>query len=224
MAALFDLTPPELLNAPFPHFSVPQFLPIDRADELLNWFETTPAWRRHVEDGFYDTYDLDLHQAKLPVPLTSLLSDETIRLLRLYMEESFGTRLTHHVDVMGHKLQVGQVIRVHSDYGPVGQTHRLVIQVNRQWSAEQGGILMLFDREDPDETEGINRYYLPANRSAVGFEISPFSHHAVSPVVSGDRYTLVYSFYAVDGYRKFEPEPAEQTQGVYGGIEAVRYV
>ncbi|AQG78827.1 cyclophane-containing peptide 2OG-Fe(II) oxygenase YhhC [Spirosoma montaniterrae] len=212
MAALFNLTPPERLDAPFPHVAIRHFLSVGTADELLSWFETTPAWRRHVEDGFYDTYDLDLRRAELPASLTTLISTDTTNQLRLYMEAIFGTRLTEQTDVMGHKLQVGQVIRVHSDYGPVGQTHRLVIQVNRHWSTAQGGILMLFDRENPDETEGINRYYLPANQSAVGFEISPYSHHAVSPIIHGDRYTLVYSFYALDGYRKFETEPALQTE------------
>lgn len=204
MNRFFNLTPPALLPAPFPHFAVREFLLPDMAETLLTWFESSADWNRHFEDGFYDTYEIDMQHIDLPPSLMPLLGDETLTALRRYFETAFGIRLNDKVDVMGHKLQVGQVIRVHSDYGPVGQTHRLVIQLNRHWTVANGGILMMFDSEEPDENSTASRYYLPASRSAYGFEISPYSYHAVSPIVRGDRYTLVYSFYDVNGYQKFE--------------------
>jgi hypothetical protein len=46
------------------------------------------------------------------------------------------------------------------------------------------------------EVETLDDVILPTSRSAFGFEISTASYHAISQVHQGDRYTLVFSFYA----------------------------
>ena len=75
---------------------------------------------------------------------------------------------------------------------PVGQeTYRLLVQLNRGWHDEQGGMLMLFSSASPDDVRRIIR---PLHGSAFAFRITPQSFHAVSTVRSGERFTLVYSF------------------------------
>jgi hypothetical protein len=46
------------------------------------------------------------------------------------------------------------------------------------------------------EVETLEEVISPTSRSGFGFEISNSSYHAVSQVYQGDRYTLVFSFYA----------------------------
>ncbi|QHN05363.1 2OG-Fe(II) oxygenase [Granulicella sp. WH15] len=97
------------------------------------------------------------------------------------------------IDITAHKLNRTQKIRIHNDARPDGETHRFLIQLNRGWSDENGGMLMLFRGPEVETLEDV---ILPTSRSAFGFEISPASYHAVSQVHQGDRYTLVFSFYA----------------------------
>ena len=56
-------------------------------------------------------------------------------------------------------------------------------------------LYMLFNSADASD---VHRIFPPANDSAVGFAISPKSHHAVSTVHGGERFTLVFSFYGAD--------------------------
>ncbi len=100
------------------------------------------------------------------------------------------------VEVTAHKLVSGQTIRVHNDYRPKGETHRLLIQLNRGWADEQGGLLLLFGSAGANDVRRILR---PTHRSAMAFAISPLSFHAVSTIQRGERYTLVYSFQAAHG-------------------------
>ena len=88
----------------------------------------------------------------------------------------------------------GQRIRIHNDFIPGRETHRLLLQLNRDWSEDCGGMLLMFQRPQPD---GISRMIQPSSCSALGFAISPDSHHAVSTVHKGQRFTLVYSFYGL---------------------------
>ena len=89
------------------------------------------------------------------------------------------------------RLVVGQTIRVHNDYIGGAETHRMLVQLNRGWDAANGGLLMLFDS---DRAEDVSAVIIPRHGSALAFAISPKSFHAVSTIVSGARFTLVYTF------------------------------
>jgi Rps23 Pro-64 3,4-dihydroxylase Tpa1-like proline 4-hydroxylase len=95
------------------------------------------------------------------------------------------------VEANAHKLLPGQTIRVHNDFIGREETHRAIIQVNRDWTESSGGLLMLFSSPSPDD---VMRVVRPLHASGAGFEISPASFHAVSKIHAGERYTLVYSF------------------------------
>ena len=56
---------------------------------------------------------------------------------------------------------------------------------------------MLFNSADPGD---VHRVLMPLTGSIVGFEISEKSNHAVSVVLDGERFAVVYSLYAYDGH------------------------
>jgi Rps23 Pro-64 3,4-dihydroxylase Tpa1-like proline 4-hydroxylase len=91
-----------------------------------------------------------------------------------------------------HKLAPGQRIRIHNDYIAGQESHRVLVQLNRGWTDDNGGVLLFFGSEDAGD---IRKAFRPLHDSCVAFEISQQSHHAVTPVARGERYTLVYSFY-----------------------------
>ncbi len=61
---------------------------------------------------------------------------------------------------------------------------------------DNGGLLCVFDGNPSAKKQTKQKLLLPAHRSAFAFEISNRSFHAVTPVVTGERYTLSYTFYA----------------------------
>lgn len=157
----------------------------------LNWFEGNAPWKL-VETDFYEQYEFSFLDAHPPAPLSFLREQSFLDDLRRKVGEKFSTGLGGRVDVTAHKLIKGQRIRLHNDFIPDQETHRLLIQLNRGWKDEDGGFLMFFNSSDPSD---IHKVIRPTHNSLVGFAISPGSNHAVSTVHGGERFTLVYSFY-----------------------------
>jgi Rps23 Pro-64 3,4-dihydroxylase Tpa1-like proline 4-hydroxylase len=187
-----DLSSAISRTRPFPCFTVPQVISKELEDALLAWFESEAPWRLAVMD-FYEQYEFDFRDVDLPSTLKPLFSEDTLSELRQNVGALLGTPLKSQMDITAHKLNRSQKIRIHNDARPDGETHRLLIQLNRGWNDENGGLLMLF--RGP-EVEMLDDVIVPTSRSAFGFEISSASYHAVSQVYQSDRYTLVFSFYA----------------------------
>ena len=189
---LFRLESPELFIEPFPYLTAAEGLGSVNSSAFLEWLETVAPWNL-VEQDFYEQYEFSLLDAPLPPHLKFLTERRFLGDLRAKVEEAFGTRLSERIDCTVHKLVQGQTIRIHNDYIPGEETHRLLLQLNRGWGDDQGGYLMLFSSQDPSD---VHRVLLPANESVFGFAISEGSHHAVSTVHGGERFTIVFSFYA----------------------------
>jgi Rps23 Pro-64 3,4-dihydroxylase Tpa1-like proline 4-hydroxylase len=177
-------------SAPFPHAVAYRLLASSFAEQVLQWLEREAAWRLRVE-SFYEQYELNLHQAGLPAHLRDLVAGETIDLLADRMLAPLTQDGLVLMEANAHKLLPGQTVKIHNDYIDGAETHRVLIQLNRDWTDENGGLLMLFS--GPNATE-VARIIRPINCSAMAFEISPTSFHAVSTILAGARHTLVYSF------------------------------
>jgi Rps23 Pro-64 3,4-dihydroxylase Tpa1-like proline 4-hydroxylase len=177
---------------PFPCFTVAQVVATELEEALLTWFESEAPWRLTVMD-FYEQYEFDFRDVNLPVNLKPLFSEDTLVELRRNVGTLLGVALKPQIEITAHRLNRSQKIRIHNDARPDGETHRFLIQLNRGWSEANGGLLMLF--RGP-QVETLDDVIPPTSRSAFGFEISTASYHAVSQVHQGDRYTLVFSFYA----------------------------
>ena len=175
----------------FDHF-VGQARPSHAYRAWLDWLEAEAPWELTVTD-FYEQHEFSLLHTVLPTFLQHLTCQQTLTTLRNRMFRHFREPVSERVDVTAHKLSEGQTIRIHNDFIPKGETHRLLLQLNRSWHPSHGGYLMFFSGPEP---ESLGKVIEPNNGSVQAFVISPQSYHAVSTVHGGERFTIVYSFYA----------------------------
>ena len=174
---------------PFPYFSISQVLSADKAEQLLLWFKASELWS-FTKTSFYTQYEFSLMGVTLPASLDFLNSGTTLQYLTENFERYFGKKLSV-TDITAHKLIDGHKMGVHNDFVGSAETHRLIIQLNDNWSEANGGYLMLFNSKEPSDVAKIIR---PLHNTGIGFEISDHSYHAVSAVHDFTRYTLVYTF------------------------------
>ena len=177
---------------PFPYFTATAALGQDLSSCLLRWLEFDARWNL-VEADFYEQHELCGTEGQLPEFVSSLRSPVFLDAVRQTMGDIFNRSFKSRIDWTVHKLLTGQRIRIHNDFLNTGETHRVVVHLNRGWSLAQGGFLMLFNSSNPVD---IHRVLMPLTKSVVGFEISEKSNHAVSRVVNGERFAVVYSLYA----------------------------
>ncbi|MGO3346764.1 MAG: cyclophane-containing peptide 2OG-Fe(II) oxygenase YhhC [Marinomonas sp.] len=190
-----NISTASLINAPFEHFSITEAISLETQNQYLTWLEESAPWRL-IETDFYEQYEFSLLEQKFSKPIDQLASAETLDDLRQHVASLFNANLSDRVDVTAHKLIPGQTIRIHNDFIPGEETHRVLVQLNRDWIDDYGGQLMLFSGPEPDQ---ISKIVPPQSGSIQGFAISPESHHAVSTVHGGERFTIVYSFFSDAG-------------------------
>ncbi len=178
-------------SAPFQYFVSREAFDDASSLSILEWLETSAPWRL-VETEFYEQFEFNFSDVRLPHLLSFLQEQSFLDDLRAKVERLFDITLCNRIDLNAHKLLSGQRIRIHNDFIPGQETHRLLIQLNREWSDENGGLLIFFNSPDPADMYSVFR---PIHNSMIGFAISHKSHHAVSTIHNGERYTLVYSFY-----------------------------
>lgn len=179
-------------NKTFKYFSDISGFSEQESEGILTWFETLAPWVR-VNADFYDQYEFSLHDVDLPSQFQFFTDQSFIKKLRNYIEQAFNSfKLGEYSDVVAHKLVLGDTIGIHNDYIEGQETHRILFHFNRGWSEENGGFFMVFSEDKPESLVDI---ILPTHGSVHGFEISKQSHHAVSKVNMGERYSLIYSFY-----------------------------
>lgn len=183
------------ITEPYSFAKSKDFLDAKQAQDILVWFENAP-WHLTVTD-FYSQYEFLLDESNVPENLNFLISHQTKSKLKELMEQLFDCKFNDTVDVVAHRLCKNQVIKIHNDYIEEAdfeiETHRLLIQLNHGWLESNGGYLMIFASDNAND---IVEAILPEHNSMFAFEISPNSHHAVSEIHSGLRYTLIFNFYA----------------------------
>ena len=175
----------------FRHAQLPELLEPSTADATLAWFQSTAPWRLHIA-SFYEQFEFSLLGNGPPNHLQCLTTPAFIGELKSQLALSLGeTSDLELTEIAAHKLTPGQTIRIHNDFIGGEETHRILIQLNGGWTVDNGGLLMLFGS---DEAADVRTIVLPEHRSCFAFEIGPESYHAVSRIIHGDRYTLVYTF------------------------------
>lgn len=178
--------------SPFQYATMLRCLSTELGDGLLAWFESDAPWRL-TQTEFYEQYEFSCWDN--PSPLAAFLtSREVLDLVRAEMTEIFARRFEDAVDVVCHRLLPTQKIGIHNDYLVGQETHRLTLQLNRGLTDTDGGVLMLFNSNDPAD---IHKLLHPLSLSGFAFAISADSHHAVSQVHGGERFSVIYSFRAL---------------------------
>ncbi len=182
----------ELRSQPFRYFLALRCIGSDAESALLDWFETDAPWRLTTTD-FYQQYEFSMLDTPLPASVSSLTAPDRIATIRRNMAAVFDVVFDERTRLVAHKLTPRQRIAIHNDHLSGEETHRLIVQLNRGLRDEDGGFFMLFSSNDPHD---VHRIIRPASGSGIGFEIGERSNHAVSRLYGGERYTLVYSFFA----------------------------
>jgi Rps23 Pro-64 3,4-dihydroxylase Tpa1-like proline 4-hydroxylase len=186
----FNLENAIVEESPFPHFTANSILTQEKIGEVFQWFQHTHIWKL-VETNFYEQYEFSLLHTDLPENMQFLVSEENLSYMKDKYIHGFKITALSLVDVVAHKLVNEQKIGIHNDFINGEETHRLVLQINPYWKDENGGLLLLFKSSKPED---IVKIIKPTNNSALGFEISKRSHHAVSKIYDFTRYTIVYTF------------------------------
>jgi Rps23 Pro-64 3,4-dihydroxylase Tpa1-like proline 4-hydroxylase len=178
-------------DSPFPYFVGGKGLTDEASVLLLDWFESEAPWNL-IEAEFYEQYEFNFLAVDLPPAVKPILETQTFLRIKNFVEDKFKIQLADRIDLTAHKLLPGQTIRIHNDFIPGAETHRVLIQINRGWNDENGGLLLFFNSQ---EASDIHRAFRPLHNSCVAFAISARSLHAVSTIRASARYTLVYSLY-----------------------------
>lgn len=193
MSTLLRLANLQGFTKPFPYVVSPEALDLEASRAVLAWLEAAAPWKL-VETDFYEQFECSLWDVPLPTTLTFLCEPAFLTALKTRVAELFGVAMSHRVDITAHKLLPGQRIRLHNDFIPGAETHRLLLQFNRGWREDDGGLLLCFYSADSAD---IHKIFRPVHNSAFGFAITATSYHAVSTIHAGERFTIVYSFYEI---------------------------
>lgn len=191
MSTPLRLSNVEVFSNPFHYIVSSEAFDPDVGHTVLAWLEADAPWEL-VEADFYEQFEFSLWEAQLPPRLSFLREHTFLTAIKQRIAELFGVDLGQRVDITAHKLVPEQRIRIHNDFIPGAETHRLLMQLNRNWQDNNGGLLLFFNSGNPAD---IHKIFRPVHNTAVGFAITAASFHAVSAIQAGERFTLVYSFY-----------------------------
>jgi hypothetical protein len=175
------LLSPNYHDQPFAFFSVACAFPPEHCAALEQLFLQEDAWQ--LQEGEF--YRCSMREVTELVPV-NFQNDVLAR-----MRELTRLPLVNRVAVTAQRMQPGQVIGVHSDRPLMGyEMARLIVQLNRDWQSEHGGILQLFESIEGEVVLSVN----PEFNTALGFLLHADSYHAVSEVTRL-RQTVVFNFW-----------------------------
>jgi len=194
------LLQPKQHNEPFPFFFVKAAFSEEHCHMLEQLFLQNNTWQ-HQDGEFYRCSLCDVTET---IPAT-FLSNITIR-----MREVTGLPLTNRVLVTAQRMLPGQVIGIHSDRPLLGyEMVRLVVQLNREWQAEHGGVLELYSSSEGNPIFSIK----PKYNKAVGFLLDAHSYHGVTEVTQ-PRQSVVFNFWHMAN----TPELADHIEALFANL------
>ncbi|MBM7846654.1 cyclophane-containing peptide 2OG-Fe(II) oxygenase YhhC [Herpetosiphon giganteus] len=186
---------------PFTFYIINNFFSEDKNEFLLQWLKKDISWKYHRE-SFFEQFERHLNYTTKVSSCPWLVSSEYHNELLNMMESLFNIEFSDRVEIVAHKLIAGQGIGIHTDEPHEGtESHRVVVQLNSHFIDTYGGHLIFFRNQNPDSIHTIIR---PINNTAIAFELSSLSYHAVNNVTDGERYTLVFSFWRKDSLNMVE--------------------
>ena len=188
-------------DSPFPFFYDNSAFSEEQCAALEGLFLQDGEWQ-HRDGAFYRCSLMDVTEH---VPATFQM--EVLGRMR----EITGLPLTNRVLVTAQRMQPGQVIGIHSDRPLVGyEIVRLVVQLNKHWQAEHGGVLELFSSPESEAVFRVN----PEYNKAFGFLLHVDSYHAVTEA-SQPRQTVVFNFW----HAANTPELAAHVQALFAYMQ-----
>lgn len=179
----------EFNSKPFPYFFSKKVFDEKTAEDLLNLLKHNPKWKLH-KGNFFEQFECFLQRDEK----YSILYDKNIiKVIKHKMQMIFKKEFDDKIEIVGHKMVPGQSIEIHNDNpNDENETHRLIIQLNEGFKDSSGGDLIFFNSNN---SKDIYRAFPPIHNTAIGMEFSKKSHHAVTKISYGNRYTIIYSFW-----------------------------
>lgn len=154
---------------------------------LFHYCKNINKWH-FSETNFYEQYECYLGEnSPLPEEISGILKETSIKFLKSWAEEHFKRPLKDDYEIVVHKLIKDQYIDVHTDFHENVNICRFVVQLDD--NNYSGGELSLIDNN--------NESVLIPNRNNLGLTFIPSIHsfHKVNKVLSGERFSIVYTFY-----------------------------
>ena len=166
---------------PFPFFFVNAAFSAEQCATLDQLFSQDIEWKQR---------DNALYRCSMSDVTTTIPETFKAEILAR-MREITGLPLVNRMLVTAQRMLPGQVIGLHSDRPFLGyEIARLVVQLNKQWMPEHGGVLELFSSPEGVAVFSVN----PEYNKAVGFLLHGDSYHAVTKVTQ-PRQTVVFNFW-----------------------------
>lgn len=185
---------------PFPFFCVDSAFSEDQCAVLEALFLPTNDWQ-HRDGAFYRCFLCDVTEH-----IPASFQDE----LRARMREITRLPLVDRVAVTAQRMLPGQVIGIHSDRPLLGyEIARLVVQLNKQWQPDHGGVLELFSSPHGKAVFSVD----PEYNKAFGFLLHAESYHGVTEVTQ-PRQTVVFNFW----HAANTPELAAYVQALFAKL------
>lgn len=177
------LLQPDYHHKPFPFFFVETAFSEEQCVALELLFSQDNAWQ-HQDGVFYRCSLCDV-----TADISATFQVEILNKMR----EITGLPLVDRMLVTVQRMLPGHAIGVHSDRPLLGyEIARLVVQLNKQWQPEHGGVLQLFSSPQGEAVFSVN----PEYNKAVGFLLHADSYHAVTEV-SQPRQSVVFNFWHI---------------------------
>lgn len=166
---------------PFSFFHVTSAFSVEQCTVLEKLFTQAGEWQ-HRDGAFYRCSLRDV---------TEFIPEEFKTDVTARMREITGLPLVERMVVTAQRMLPGQVIGIHSDRPLLGyESVRLVLQLNKHWQPEHGGILELFTSPESDVVRSVNPLY----NEAFGFLLNAGSYHGVTEATQ-PRQTVVFNFW-----------------------------
>ncbi|MHB1331821.1 MAG: 2OG-Fe(II) oxygenase [Sulfuriferula sp.] len=194
------LLQPNHHHHPFSFFVVNAAFSEAQCAALEKLFSQANEWQ-HQDGGFYRASLCDV---------TEIIPAAFQAEILARMREITGLPLVNRVLVTAQRMQPGQVIGIHSDRPLLGyEIARLVVQLNKQWQAEHGGVLELFSSPGGDAVFSVN----PEYNKVFGFLLHADSYHGVTEVTQ-PRQSVVFNFWHMAN----TPELAAHVQALFANL------
>lgn len=194
------LLQPEHHQQPFPFFFVQAAFSAVQCVALEQLFLQASDWQH--QDGVFYRCSLCNVTEHIPVSFQ--------REVLARMREITGLPLVDHMHVTVQRMQPGHEIGIHSDRPLLGyEIARLVLQLNKEWQADHGGVLQLFSSRESEAEFSVN----PEYNKAVGFLLHGDSYHAVT-AVSQPRQSVVFNFW----HKANTPELAAHIEALFSNL------
>jgi len=195
------LSQPNHHDSPFPFFYVNSAFSEEQCTALECLFLLDGEWQ-HRDGAFYRCSLRDVTENIPAAFQTEVLGR---------MREITGLPLVNRVLVTAQRMLPGQVIGIHSDRPLLGyELVRLVVQLNKEWQAEHGGVLELFSSPKSEAVFSVN----PEYNKAFGFILHVDSYHGVTEVTQ-PRQTVVFNFW----HAANTPELAAHVQALFTNVK-----